>query len=107
MTSVHVVQHLDAAAALLSEPRLRILGELGDPDSSSGVARRIGLPRQQVNYHLRELEKSGLVEFVEERRKGNCVERVVRASARSYLDQSGGAWRARPDSGGATRSILP
>jgi biotin operon repressor len=38
-----------------------------EPDSGSGVARRIGMPRQQVNYHLRELEKPGLVKFVEER----------------------------------------
>jgi hypothetical protein len=38
-----------------------------------------------VNYHLRELEKDGLVELVEERRRGNCNERVVRATARSYL----------------------
>jgi DNA-binding transcriptional ArsR family regulator len=83
--AVHVVQTLDSAAALLSEARLRILEELEQPDSASGVARRIGLPRQQVNYHLRELEKTGLVNFVEERRKGNCVERVVRAAARSYV----------------------
>ena len=62
-----------------------MLGELIEPDSASGVARRVGLPRQQVNYHLRELEKEGLVQFVEERRKGNCLERVVRASAHSYV----------------------
>ena len=44
-----------------------------------------GLPRQQVSYHVRELEHAGLVTFVEERRKGNCVERVVQAAARSYV----------------------
>jgi hypothetical protein len=38
-----------------------------------------------VNYHLRELEKEGLVEFVEERRKGNCMERLFRSTARHYL----------------------
>jgi DNA-binding transcriptional ArsR family regulator len=43
------------------------------------------LPRQRVNYHLRELERHGLVELVEERRKGNCLERLVRATARYYL----------------------
>ena len=69
----------------MSDPRHRILEQVSEPDSASGVARRIGIPRQQVNYHLRELEKAGLVQFIEERRKGNCVERVVRASARSYV----------------------
>jgi DNA-binding transcriptional ArsR family regulator len=43
------------------------------------------MTRQRANYHLRELERAGLVELVEERRKGNCTERVLRASARSYL----------------------
>jgi DNA-binding transcriptional ArsR family regulator len=38
-----------------------------------------------VNYHLRELERAGVVELVEERRRGNCVERLYRASARAYV----------------------
>ncbi len=58
---------------------------LADPDSASGLARRMNLPRQTVNYHLRELEKEGFVEFIEQRQKGNCLERVVRAAARSYV----------------------
>ncbi|MEM7353853.1 MAG: ArsR family transcriptional regulator, partial [Acidobacteriota bacterium] len=44
-----------------------------------------GLPRQRLNHHLHELEKAGLVELVEERRKGNCMERVLRSVARYYL----------------------
>ena len=46
-----------------------------------GIARgaRFGLG------HLHELEKEGFVEFVEQRPKGNCLERVVRATARSYV----------------------
>jgi DNA-binding transcriptional ArsR family regulator len=65
--------------------RRRILERLRQPDSASGLARQLRLPRQKVNYHLRELEKEGLLELVEERRKGNCLERVVRATARYYL----------------------
>src|SRR5690349_683586 len=64
---------------------MRILEELGEPDSAAGVARRLELPRQQVSYHMRELEQARLVELVEERRKGNCIERVVRAAARTYV----------------------
>ncbi len=44
-----------------------------------------GLPRQKVNYHLKALERHGLVELVEERRKGNVNERLLRATARSYV----------------------
>jgi len=73
------------AAALLQPQRLRLLEGLGEPDSAAGLARRLRLPRQQVNYHLRELERAGLVELVEERRRGNCVERVMVAAARRVV----------------------
>ncbi|HEU4390589.1 MAG TPA: helix-turn-helix domain-containing protein, partial [Blastocatellia bacterium] len=76
----------ERAGVLLNPLRIRIIEELlREPESASGLARSLNLPRQKINYHLRELEKEGLVELVEERRKGNCVERVVRATARSYL----------------------
>jgi hypothetical protein len=43
------------------------------------------MARQKLNYHLRELESHGFLELIEERRKGNCAERVLRATARRYL----------------------
>lgn len=73
---------------MLAPLRMRILESLREPDSASGVARVLGIPRQKVNYHLRELEAQRLVNFVEEQRKGNCVERVMQASARSYAISS-------------------
>ncbi len=73
------------AAALLHPLRLRILEALREPDSAAGLARRLRLPRQKVNYHVRELEREGFLEQVSEHRKGNCVERMVRASANAYL----------------------
>ena len=86
--AVQVVQSSTAAAALLKPDRLRILELLAEPDSAAGVARRIQLPRQSVNYHLHELEKEGFVEFVEHRMRGNCGERIVRATARSFVISS-------------------
>lgn len=82
--AAQVIQSSAAAEALLNPERLRLLENLTEPDSASGIARRLQLPRQRVNYHLRELEKHGFVELAEERRKGNCVERVMRATARAY-----------------------
>src|SRR5689334_368466 len=84
-TAVHVIDDASRAAAMLQPIRLRILAELQEPDSAAGVARRIGLPRQQLTYHLRQLEQEGLVELVGERKVRNCTERLVRAVARSYL----------------------
>lgn len=80
-----VIRSPDAAAALLDPTRQRLLSHLKEPDSASGLARRLRLPRQRINYHLRVLESAGLLEMVEERRKGNCLERVVRATARAFV----------------------
>lgn len=83
--AVRVLRDPVQASAVLQPGRLTLLEHLASPDSAAGVARKIDMPRQQVNYHLKELEKHGLVEFVEERRKGNCLERIVQATARTYL----------------------
>jgi DNA-binding transcriptional ArsR family regulator len=83
--AIQVIQSAEAVSTLFSPARMRILEQLENPDSAAGVARRLDLPRQQVSYHMRELEQAGLVELVEERKKGNCLERVVRAAARSYI----------------------
>ena len=83
--SLDVIRSPKSAAALLDPTRQRLLGHLREPDSASGLARRLRLPRQRINYHLKVLEGAGLVELVEERRKGNCLERVVRATARAFI----------------------
>lgn len=99
VTPLSILKDHDRAAALLEPTRLRLLGELREPDSAAGLARRLDLPRQKVNYHLRELERAGVVRLVEERRKGNCVERIVQATASSYLIDPGilGSLAAEPE----------
>lgn len=82
---VHVSRDRSQITSLIHPLRRRVLQELEEPDSAAGVARRLGLDRQKVNYHVRQLEKDGLVEMVEERSNRGCTERVVRAVARSYL----------------------
>lgn len=83
--AVQVVDAAGPASAILDPARLRILSALRDPDSSAGVARTLGLPRQRVGHHVRALEAAGLLTCVGERKKRNCVERLLRASARSYV----------------------
>ena len=85
MHDVAVIDDPAAAGASLDPTRARLLAELAEPGSASTLAPRVGLTRQKANYHLRALERHGLVELVEERRKGNCTERVLRATAASYV----------------------
>ncbi|MCT2582828.1 ArsR/SmtB family transcription factor [Actinophytocola gossypii] len=85
MIDVAVIEDPAAAAVSLDPTRARLLAELAEPSSASTLANRVGIPRQKVNYHLRTLEQHGLVELVEERRKGNVTERLLRAIASSYV----------------------
>ncbi|MFD9949140.1 ArsR/SmtB family transcription factor [Nonomuraea sp. NPDC059023] len=85
MFDVTVIEDPAAAEVSLDPMRSRLLAELAQPASAAMLAARVGLPRQKVNYHLRTLERHGLVELVEERRKGNATERLLRATAASYV----------------------
>jgi DNA-binding transcriptional ArsR family regulator len=85
MLDLEVIEDAAAAEVSLDPIRSRLLTELAEPASASSLAERVGLPRQNVNYHLRALEEHGLVELVEERKKGNMTERVLRATALSYV----------------------
>src|SRR5947207_13492828 len=85
MHDVAVIEDPAVAETSLDPIRARLLAELAEPGSASTVAARVGLTRQKANYHLRALEHHGLVELVEERRKGNCTERVLQATAASSL----------------------
>lgn len=84
-TALDLIHDPARAAALLHPLRLRIMAELRQPGSAAGLARKLNLPRQKLNYHLRELEQEGYLELQEERRRGNCTERILRTTARSYL----------------------
>src|SRR5215831_6937182 len=75
-------RHVRHAAAALSPFRLGLLKGLEQPSSASGLARRLGLPRQQVNYHLRELERAGFIEMSEARQRRGFTERIMRLTSR-------------------------
>jgi DNA-binding transcriptional ArsR family regulator len=74
-----------AAAAMLDPVRLAILQQLRAPGSAASVAAQLGAPRQRIGYHVRELERAGLVAPVSERAHGGLVERLVQASAAGYV----------------------
>jgi DNA-binding transcriptional ArsR family regulator len=82
---IAVIENAAAAEVALDPIRARLLAELAEPRSATMLGSLFGLPRQKVNYHLKALERHGLVELVEERRKGNVNERMLRATAASYV----------------------
>ena len=85
MFDLEVIDDPAAAVVALDPVRARLLAELVEPGSAASLAPRMGLARQNVNYHLRALEAHGLVRPVEERRWGGLVERRVVATAASFV----------------------
>lgn len=77
--------HAQAAVLLYHPLRLRILGALRTPDSATGVARRMNLPRQTVNYHVRELARAKLLSRAGRRRRRRMYEQCYVATARGYV----------------------
>jgi DNA-binding transcriptional ArsR family regulator len=82
---VEVIDSPAAAAVALHPMRARLLAELAAPASAATVAQRVGLTRQKVNYHLRLLESHGLVQEAGTRRHGGLTERLLVATAGSFV----------------------
>lgn len=85
MIDIQVIDDPAAATVALEPIRSRLLSELAAPASAATLATRVGVGRQKVNYHLRALEAHGLVELAEERKWGGLTERLLVASAASYV----------------------
>jgi hypothetical protein len=54
-------------------------------------------PRKRGLTRFPALERHGLVELVEERRKGNCTERVLQATAAAYVISPSALSAVAPD----------
>ena len=85
MLDLDVIEAPAAAAVALDPIKTRLLAELSQPASAASLASRVGLTRQKVNYHLRALEHHKLVEPAEERQWGGLTERLMVATASSYV----------------------
>ena len=82
---MQVLNDTSQLAAALSPLRMRVLRELHHPESATSLAPRLGLSRQTLNYHLRELEREGFLEVVEERPRRGCVERLLKVTSRAFV----------------------
>ncbi len=85
MLELEVIDDPGIATIALDPMRCRLLSEMAEPVSAAALATRVGLTRQKVNYHLRTLEAYGLVKVAEERQWGGLTERLLVATAASYV----------------------
>jgi DNA-binding transcriptional ArsR family regulator len=89
---VAVIENPAALQALASPVRIAALDVLRQPMSAAAVARALGEPRQKMTYHLKELERAGLVRHAGERRKGNFIEQLYEAAARRFVVSNRVTW---------------
>jgi DNA-binding transcriptional ArsR family regulator len=89
MLAVEVIDDPAAAVVALEPVRSRLLAELAEPASAATLAARMGIARQKINYHMRALEAHQLVRLAEERQWGGLTERLMVASAASYVVSPG------------------
>jgi DNA-binding transcriptional ArsR family regulator len=85
MDDVGIIDDPAAAIVALEPIRSRLLAELAEPASAATLAARVGMARQKVNYHLRALEAHQLVQEAGKRQWGGLTERLLVASASSYI----------------------
>lgn len=84
--SLDLVHDRERARLLMHPLRQRILRAMEtEAMSAAETARRLGVARQKVNYHVNELARGGFLEETDERRRGNLVERRYRATARGWV----------------------
>jgi DNA-binding transcriptional ArsR family regulator len=101
MQDVFYIQDVDQATALLKPARIELLKYMDVPRTCPELATLLGDSPQKIYYHVKALEKVGLVEKVDERRVRGIVEGFYRAKARSYwlapqlIGQIGGENSAR------------
>ena len=99
MKDLWVIDDPASASIVLDPVRSRLLSELRAPASAATLAGRMGMPRQKVNYHLRTLEKHGLVRVDSEKRWGGLTERRLVATASSYVVSPGALGPVAADPG--------
>jgi DNA-binding transcriptional ArsR family regulator len=92
MSRTQTLIDLPAIQALTHPIRVRMLDALREPATAAAVARVIGETRQKTNYHLKELERAGLVRAVTERRNGHVMEQLYQATAGTFLVSPRVAW---------------
>jgi len=94
---VAVIADTPRAGLLLKPLRLQILEAAREPRSASAIAASLGLPRQNVNYHVRQLARAGFLRRAGRQRKRGLTEQRYRVTARAFLVGPAALGPMRPD----------
>lgn len=82
MKEYESIEDLERATALVHPLRVRLLALAAEPVSAVEVAKELGESPQMVNYHLKALEKAGLLKKVREEKRRNLTKAYYQAQAK-------------------------
>jgi DNA-binding MarR family transcriptional regulator len=86
---IMVLEKPEAIRLIFSEKHNKILKKLAESEQSiSDIARSLGFNPGSVHYHLKELEKQGLVRQVRQEIKGGIVKKYYRSTAKRICLES-------------------
>lgn len=89
---VYRLESPEQALALLNPLRAEILRILSEPSSASEVGRQLGEAPQKINYHLKALEKVGLIRRSGTRQVKNLIEVLYQSIARTFIIPESFGW---------------
>lgn len=84
MQNLLYIQDIDQAAALFQPLRVQLLKQMVEPRSCNDMAEVVGESPQKVYYHVKILERAGLVEKTSEQRVRGIMQGFYQAKARAY-----------------------
>jgi DNA-binding transcriptional ArsR family regulator len=82
---IYLIELPEQASALINPLRTEILAQLKQPSSATEVAKKLKETPQRINYHLKALQKVGLVTKVGTRQVRNLVEVLYQSIAKTFL----------------------
>ncbi|KIL34722.1 ArsR family transcriptional regulator [Cohnella kolymensis] len=89
---VYRLESPEQALALLNPLRAEILRMMNEPSSATEVGRQLGESPQKINYHLKSLEKVGLLRRSGTRQVKNLIEVLYQAVARTFIIPESFGW---------------
>jgi DNA-binding transcriptional ArsR family regulator len=90
LPEVYSIASLDQMRAIADDLRIRIFDRLTrQPMTVTQLGEALGVAPAKAHYHVRELERVGLVKLVETREKGGILEKYYRAVARDITVSPG------------------
>lgn len=85
LPKTYYLESVEQLRAVSDNLRIRILEALeSQPMTVTQLGERLGLAPAKVHYHVRELERVGLVRLVETREKGGVLEKYYRSIAQGF-----------------------